>query len=153
MHGARCVLFPGRIPTAAELGGVLHKWGISTLWLTASLFNAAIDEAPEALSGLGQLLIGGEALSVAHVRRAQRLLPATQIINGYGPTESTTFACCYRIPGQIDESLSSVPLAAQLPTLKYICLTGICVLFLPAFPASFILAGIVWPAVISTALN
>ena len=114
LHGARCVLFPGRIPTAAELGGVLHKWGISTLWLTASLFNAAIDEAPEALSGLGQLLIGGEALSVAHVRRAQRLLPATQIINGYGPTESTTFACCYRIPGQIDESLSSIPIGRPI---------------------------------------
>ena len=30
-------------------------------------------------------MIGGEALSISHVRRALERLPATQIINGYGP--------------------------------------------------------------------
>jgi amino acid adenylation domain-containing protein len=114
LHGARCVLFPGNVPTAMELGSVLHKNSISTLWLTASLFNAVIDEAPEALAELGQLLIGGEALSVAHVRRGQTLLSATQMINGYGPTEGTTFTCCYRIPSAIDESLSSIPIGRPI---------------------------------------
>src|SRR5436853_855070 len=64
LHGAKCVLFPGKIPSSKELGDILHFHGISTLWLTASLFNTVIDEAPEALSGVRQLLIGGEALSV-----------------------------------------------------------------------------------------
>ncbi|MBA3260828.1 MAG: amino acid adenylation domain-containing protein, partial [Gemmatimonadales bacterium] len=97
-HGARCVLFPGPTPAPQELGAVLQRDRVSTLWLTASLFNTVIDEAPEALSGVRQLLIGGEALSVPHVRRALGWLPATQIINGYGPTESTTFTCCYPVP-------------------------------------------------------
>jgi amino acid adenylation domain-containing protein len=114
LHGAKCVLFPGKIPSPHELGNILHHHGISALWLTASLFNTVIDEAPEALSGVRQLLIGGEALSVPHVGRAVALLPQTQIINGYGPTESTTFACCYRIPARLDESMNSIPIGRPI---------------------------------------
>jgi amino acid adenylation domain-containing protein len=114
LHGAKCVLFSGKIPSAHELGNILHDHGISTLWLTASLFNTVIDEAPGALSGVRQLLIGGEALSVPHVRRAVTLLPHTRIINGYGPTESTTFACCYDIPARLGESINSIPIGRPI---------------------------------------
>ncbi len=114
LHGGQCVLYPGRVPSPFELGELLHKHEINTLWLTASLFNAVIDGAPEALSGVRQLLIGGEALSVPHVRRALALLPQTQIINGYGPTESTTFTCCYSIPRQLEENLSSIPIGRPI---------------------------------------
>ena len=91
LHGARCVLFPGTIPTTQTLRDEIRKHGITILWLTAALFNLLIDDDSQALSGIKQLLIGGEALSVAHVQRASAALPETQIINGYGPTESTTF--------------------------------------------------------------
>lgn len=37
-------------------------------------------------------------LSPTHVQRALEALPGCQLINGYGPTENTTFTCCYRIP-------------------------------------------------------
>src|SRR5207237_5580909 len=98
LHGARCVLFPGTILTTQTLRDEIRKHGITILWLTAALFNLLIDDDSQALSGIKQLLIGGEALSVAHVQRASAALPETQIINGYGPTESTTFTCCYPIP-------------------------------------------------------
>ena len=98
LHGSRCVLYPGSLPDLKALGQVIEKQRVTTLWLTASLFNAVIDEAPEMLTPIRQLLIGGEALSVAHVRQANERLPDTQIINGYGPTENTTFTCCYQIP-------------------------------------------------------
>ena len=76
----------------------MHRHQVNTLWLTAALFNSVIDQEPQALSEVKQLLIGGEALSVPHVKKALALLAKTQIINGYGPTESTTFTCCYPIP-------------------------------------------------------
>jgi acyl-coenzyme A synthetase/AMP-(fatty) acid ligase/acyl carrier protein len=60
------------------------------------------------------LLIGGEALSVPHVRRALGWLPATQIINGYGPTESTTFTCCYPVPRHLPPAVSSIPLGRPI---------------------------------------
>ena len=98
VHGARCVVYPAGVPSPERLGEVIRQHHVSTLWLTASLFNVVIDEAPGALRGVSQLLIGGEQLSTPHVRRAQERLPGMQIINGYGPTESTTFTCCYAIP-------------------------------------------------------
>jgi aspartate racemase len=114
LHGARCVLFPDRVPTTEALGRALRKHTISTLWLTASLYNMVIDEAPEILSDVRQLLIGGEALSVKHVLRGLDLLKSTKIINGYGPTESTTFTCCYRIPRPLSESTLSIAIGRPI---------------------------------------
>ncbi len=114
LHGARCVLFPERIPTPKSIGAVIRKHHITTAWLTASLFNVVIDEAPEMLEGVEQLLTGGEALSVVHIRRALDVLPATQFINGYGPTESTTFTCCYPIPKQLSETTRSISIGRPI---------------------------------------
>jgi len=113
-NGAQCVLFPGSIPSPQELGTILRQYKVSTLWLTASLFNAVIEQAPEALSEIRQLLTGGETLSVAHIRRALSVLPDTRIINGYGPTESTTFTCCYQIPKQLDETVISISIGRPI---------------------------------------
>ena len=113
LHGGRCALFPGRVPTPRELGDAVEREGVTTLWLTASLFNTVVDERPESLARLSQLLIGGEALSVAHVEKAYERLPATRIINGYGPTESTTFACCHAIQRRLGDA-RSIPIGRPI---------------------------------------
>ena len=114
LHGGKCVLFPGKVPSGEELGEVLKKHRVDTLWLTAALFNTVINEEPRALSEVKQLLIGGEALSVRHVKKGLAELPNTEIINGYGPTESTTFTCCYRIPRPLEDNLSSIPIGKPI---------------------------------------
>ncbi|MEO5881735.1 MAG: non-ribosomal peptide synthetase, partial [Caldimonas sp.] len=91
-----------------------RETGVTTMWLTASLFNLVIDQDPGALAGVEEVLTGGEALSVSHVRRAQLLLPGVQLINGYGPTESTTFACCYRIPPALPAGIASIPIGPPI---------------------------------------
>ncbi|HZI74540.1 MAG TPA: non-ribosomal peptide synthetase, partial [Gemmatimonadales bacterium] len=69
-------------------------------------YNAVMDESPESLVGLRQLLIGGEALSRIHVQRGLERLGQVAIINGYGPTEGTTFTCCEHIErGEIEGRL------------------------------------------------
>jgi amino acid adenylation domain-containing protein len=114
LHGGRCVLFPAELPTVLELGRVLRNDGVNTLWLTASLFNVVIDEAPHVLAGVRQLLVGGEALSVDHVLRGLASLPDTQIINGYGPTENTTFSCCYPVEGILPAEVASIPIGRPI---------------------------------------
>ncbi|MEO9904578.1 amino acid adenylation domain-containing protein [Nisaea sp.] len=100
LNGARLALAPPGKQSLADLGGVIAREGITTLWLTGGLFNVMIDEYPQSLKPLRQLLVGGEALSVPHVKKALEALPACHLINGYGPTENTTFSCCFRIrPG------------------------------------------------------
>jgi amino acid adenylation domain-containing protein len=118
LNGARCVLFPGRVPMPSDLRSVIAQHHVSILWLTASLFDAIVDKDAAALSGIRHLLIGGEALSVEHVRRALESLPTTQITNGYGPTESTTFACCYRIPNRLPESVHSIPIGRPISNTR-----------------------------------
>ncbi len=114
LHGARCILLPEDMQTPKSIGQVVQKYGVTTAWITASLFNVLIDEVPETLKGIQQLLTGGEALSVPHIRRALNLLPSTQLINGYGPHESTTFACCYRIPTTLSADLHSIPIGRPI---------------------------------------
>jgi amino acid adenylation domain-containing protein len=115
LHGGSCVLYPTfGIPEPQELQTTLQRYHVTTLWLTAALFNTLITDAPEVLLGVRELLTGGEALSVSHIREAQRQLPGTQLINGYGPTESTTFTCCYRIPQILDRELSSIPIGRPI---------------------------------------
>lgn len=114
LHGGCCVLYPGRVPELDVLGSVLSNQKVNTLWLTASLFNMVIDEKPQILRPVDTVLTGGEALSVPHIRKALDLLPETQLINGYGPTESTTFACCYRIPRHLPEDITSIPIGTPI---------------------------------------
>lgn len=114
LNGGAVVLHSERVPTARGLGAAIRRHGVTTMWLTAGLFNAVIDEDPAALAPLRELLIGGEALSVHHVRRAQQALPETAIINGYGPTETTTFATCYSIPRPIPEAWTAIPIGLPI---------------------------------------
>ncbi|MEG4501136.1 amino acid adenylation domain-containing protein [Microcoleus sp. F10-C6] len=118
LHGGRCVLYPGTIPTPDDLIQVIQQYSVSILWLTSALFNTIIDYIPEGLSGVQGLLIGGEAISLPHVRRAMELLPSTQIINGYGPSECTVFSCCYPIPRPLDENVRSIPIGRPIGDRK-----------------------------------
>lgn len=114
LNGATCVIFTTETLSPSKLAEHIHRHSVSTLWLTSSLFNAFIDEDPTALRGISQLLIGGEQLSALHVRLAQKHLPGTQIINGYGPTENTTFTCCHSIPHGFGPEFTTIPIGRPI---------------------------------------
>jgi amino acid adenylation domain-containing protein len=98
LNGAKLEIFPPHTPSLEELGRTLESSGVTTLWLTAGLFHQMVDHQLASLKAVRQLLAGGDVLSVPHVLKAIRELPGCQIINGYGPTENTTFTCCHRVP-------------------------------------------------------
>jgi amino acid adenylation domain-containing protein len=97
LNGGRLVVMPPRQLALKELGDTIRRHQVTTLWLTAGLFHLMVDEHIEDLRPLRQLLAGGDVLSVPHVQRMLRELPNCQLINGYGPTENTTFTCCFAI--------------------------------------------------------
>lgn len=114
LNGGMCVLHDEDLPTPAGLARTIGTHGVNTAWLTAALFNAVIDDAPEHLRGLTQLLTGGEALSVRHVRRALQALPEVRLINGYGPTECTTFSTAFTIPRDLPTDARSIPIGKPI---------------------------------------
>jgi amino acid adenylation domain-containing protein len=115
LHGAKLIIAPNGPPDFTELARLIKQHGVTTLWLTATLFNQIVDQHPEMLEAVEQILTGGEALSVRHVRMAQRTLPSTvQLINGYGPTESTTFTTCYAISTDVSDEATSIPIGRPI---------------------------------------
>jgi thioesterase domain-containing protein len=114
IHGGCCILYPGRVPAPSELERIIKDYDVNTLWITSSLFNALMDTLPEALSGVGQVMTGGEALSEVHVRKALKLLPETHLVNGYGPSECVVFTCCYPIPKDLNEHARPIPIGKPI---------------------------------------
>ena len=97
LHGGRCVVLKEPLPTPGLIAATIRDHAVTSAWFTSAFFNSIVDETPESLIGLKQILVGGEALSPRHMRRAFEVLPDVRFVNGYGPTENTTFTCCHVI--------------------------------------------------------
>ncbi len=113
LNGARLEIAPPGQTSLAQIGGIIKAAPVSIMWLTAGLFNVMVEERLPDLAPVRQLLCGGDVLSVTHIRRALAGLPGTQLINGYGPTENTTFTCCHQIPRDLPDG-RSVPIGRAI---------------------------------------
>src|SRR5436305_5922876 len=100
LNGGRLAILPPGEVSLDGLERTVRDFGVTTLWLTSGLFHLVVDERPAALAPLRRLLAGGDVLSPPHVARLRRELPALSLIDGYGPTENTTFTTC----GEVGEA-------------------------------------------------
>jgi amino acid adenylation domain-containing protein len=112
LNGGRLILLPDG-PGLESIAAAVRDQGVTTLWLTSGLFQLMIDEQADSLKGLRYLLAGGDVLSTAHVRKALDALPGTKLINGYGPTENTTFTTCHTITRE-DLAKPSIPIGKPI---------------------------------------
>lgn len=113
LHGGCCVVQTTPVPSLEDLAEYLGKGRVSDTWLTASLFNAMVDEHPTSMAGMSQLLTGGERESVPHIRRFKDKCPGVTLIHGYGPTENTTFSLCHTITDD-DARLDRIPIGRPI---------------------------------------
>ncbi|MFJ3410845.1 orfamide A non-ribosomal peptide synthetase OfaC [Pseudomonas protegens] len=98
-------------------GSLLERTGVSLLFLTTSLFNQYVQLVPQAFKGLRMLLCGGERADATAFRRIQAELPHLRLVNGYGPTETTTFAVTHE-PGELAADADSVPIGRPLSNTR-----------------------------------
>ncbi|GAA1979897.1 non-ribosomal peptide synthase/polyketide synthase [Kitasatospora viridis] len=93
LRGGTAVLAPpGADLDAAAVRRAIGEQGVRCLWLTAGLFRLLAQEDPACLRGAREVWTGGEAVPGAVVRRVLDACPELTVVNGYGPTETTTFA-------------------------------------------------------------
>ena len=83
----------------------IQAWEISVMWFTSSWFNQLVEEDISLFKHLRTILVGGDRLSPAHIKKVKDAYPLLTVINGYGPTENTTFSVCYRIDEVNNESI------------------------------------------------
>ncbi len=110
-NGAVLVVFRAGPPTIRDLADAIQGERINCLYLTSALFNLMVDERVDAFRGVRHLLVGGDALSAPQVRAVLAAHPGLTVINGYGPTETTTFASCglLRAPDEVGANVTIGP--------------------------------------------
>jgi amino acid adenylation domain-containing protein len=91
----------------------LKKQNITAMFLTAALFNQVAAQVPDAFSRMRTLIAGGEALDPKWVRAVLKAGPPKNLLNGYGPTENTTFTCCELIRS-VPEETTNVPIGKPI---------------------------------------
>ncbi|MBO2447072.1 non-ribosomal peptide synthetase [Actinomadura barringtoniae] len=96
-NGARLVISPSGQSSVHELTALIQEHQVTAAFFTTGLFHLMADEYPEALSGLRQLLTGGDVLSPTRARRFTQAVPSCRLINAYGPTEATTFTTTHPV--------------------------------------------------------
>ncbi|MFF0559869.1 amino acid adenylation domain-containing protein, partial [Streptomyces sp. NPDC004266] len=97
LHGGTAVLQPGQKPEPALVTELARRHRVTTLLLSATLFNYLTDEHPEAFETVTTAFTVGEAASPAHVHKLQRLRPGITVLNGYGPAEVMIYATTHTI--------------------------------------------------------
>lgn len=113
LNGACLVMAPPSVPSLGDLAEILQGQRITTLLLSTGLFNALVEEFPNSFQHLNNLLVAGDVLSPPHARKAMEAMRHGRLINGYGPTESTTFASCHQVRME-DTTAGSIPIGIPI---------------------------------------
>ncbi|MBD0708854.1 MULTISPECIES: amino acid adenylation domain-containing protein [unclassified Streptomyces] len=121
LHGARLVLPGSTYQAIDELPEVVREHGVSTLFLTPALFHELVRSKVEVFDGVGQVVVGGDVLSPARsgqfLRYAAGQGRRVVLVNGYGPTETTTFATAHPVTPE-DTAADRLPVGRPLAGVR-----------------------------------
>jgi amino acid adenylation domain-containing protein/non-ribosomal peptide synthase protein (TIGR01720 family) len=116
LHGGAVVIPPAAVD-ADVLRTAITEHGVTGLWLTSGLFRLIAQDAPECFAGVREIWTGGDVVPAAAVRRVLAACPDVTVVDGYGPTETTTFASSYRMTG-IESVPDLVPIGTPLDNMR-----------------------------------
>jgi amino acid adenylation domain-containing protein len=105
LNGGTVALYPKQPPDLQVLTRTLEQLQVTALWLTAGLFEKWMAQIQEVPPTLAHVLAGGDVVPPASVHKLQQLRPGVVFINGYGPTENSTFSACWVAQGSVDPLL------------------------------------------------
>jgi non-ribosomal peptide synthetase component F len=119
LNGGTLVVTPAdALLTPTALSEHLKRHAITTLFLTTSLFHQMAQQAPAMFGALRNLVFGGEAADAHCVRLVIEDGKPQRLVNGYGPTETTTFAVCHVCEKVGSKVPIGVPSRTPLPTFS-----------------------------------
>ncbi|HVG91921.1 MAG TPA: amino acid adenylation domain-containing protein, partial [Alphaproteobacteria bacterium] len=109
LRGKQVVIAPPGELDSATYRRLFQEEKITSTFITATLFNALVQESPEAFSGVPEIWAGGDVVSLAAVQRLHQHCPETLVSNAYGPTEITMLATHYSISNP-EKLVGNVPI-------------------------------------------
>ncbi|AZM56921.1 non-ribosomal peptide synthetase [Streptomyces sp. WAC 01529] len=140
LNGGCVVVAPDGGVDAASLRRLAADGGLTALWLTAGLFRLLAQDAPDCFNGLAQLWTGGDVVPAQAVRRVLDACPGLTVVDGYGPTETTTFATSYALtdPAAVP---GTIPIGRPLDDMRALVLDTRLRPVPPGCPGELYLAG------------
>lgn len=102
LNGGTVAVAPPGYLDASLLRALLARHQISAVHLTAGLFSAMAEDAPEIFASVQEVLTGGDRVSPRAVDRVLTACPSVRVRHLYGPTEATLFATHFLIKGAWD---------------------------------------------------
>ena len=122
---------------SSYLGQEIYKRGVKKMWFTSSWLNQLVEHDIYVFEHLDVVITGGDKLSAHHIARLLATYPHLSIVNGYGPTENTTFSLLHLVReedvnGEIPIGLplqyrtayvldqQGMPLPSQVPGVLYV---------------------------------
>jgi amino acid adenylation domain-containing protein len=122
LAGARLVGIPRDTALDPDqLADALREQGVTQAFLPTALFHRVAGARPDAFAGLRYLIVGGEAMDPTRSAAVLEMGGPAMLVNGYGPTEGTTFSTWHPVRGDEDR-------AAPLPLGRPVANTGAYVL-------------------------
>ncbi|NUT45984.1 MAG: AMP-binding protein, partial [Saccharothrix sp.] len=109
LTGARLAVSAPGLLSPDDVRAFTAAHGVTVLWLTAGLFHEIAAADPGAVTGLRLLGCGGDVISPEHCAAVLRHVPDLRIVDGYGPTENTTFASAH-VVGPADLAGGPLPI-------------------------------------------
>ncbi|MCW7550878.1 amino acid adenylation domain-containing protein, partial [Photorhabdus sp. APURE] len=95
--GALVVVDHATLLTPQAFVQALQIQRMTVLWLSVGLFNQLAAKLPPVLPQIKLLIVGGDTLDPHVIGQVLNTSPPQQLLNGYGPSEGTTFTTTYRI--------------------------------------------------------
>ncbi|MCF3101264.1 non-ribosomal peptide synthetase [Streptomyces roseoverticillatus] len=96
-NGAAVAVSTAGRQSLESLARDVERLGATVAFLTTALFHHLAARRSPVFSVLRSVIVGGEALSARHARAVLRAHPWLELVNGYGPTETTSFATAHRV--------------------------------------------------------
>ncbi|MFD7165759.1 amino acid adenylation domain-containing protein [Streptomyces violascens] len=96
-NGAAVVVCTTERPSFEDLAKEVERHGVTVAFFTTALFHQLAARRSRVFSLLRTVVVGGEAMAAQHARAVLRAFPWIELVNGYGPTEATTFATTHRV--------------------------------------------------------
>ncbi|TLQ47688.1 non-ribosomal peptide synthetase [Streptomyces marianii] len=96
-NGAAVVVCTVERPSLEDLSRHVERHGVTVAFFTTALFHQLAARRSRVFDQLRSVVVGGEALAAAQAREVLAAFPWLELVNGYGPTETTTFATAHRV--------------------------------------------------------
>ena len=113
LNGATLVLYQGEVFDPNLFKADIVDKQVTVLWLTAALFHLIAERFIDAFKPLRVILAGGDVLNVNYCNKVLDSVEGITLINGYGPTENTTFTCCHRMSAE-NRPVKHVPIGLPI---------------------------------------